>query len=83
MWSMSYITFAQKLKFSVRFKLKENYKYKDTFYNLISDGPCHSQESKYSISVNPVEREIRAVLLLRNKDQLDLSIRNVVSGSIT
>lgn len=47
---MSYITFAPKFKFQIRFRLREDYPYEDEFYTLISDGPCEGSQPQYSVS---------------------------------
>ncbi|XP_061172003.1 uncharacterized protein LOC133181530 [Saccostrea echinata] len=76
-WGMSYITFAVTFKFLVRFKLSRNYPYEDKFYSLISDGPCEESIPQYSISVNPVRREIRSFMALRKNDVMELLLTDV------
>ncbi|XP_062593409.1 uncharacterized protein LOC134254892 [Saccostrea cucullata] len=76
-WGMSYITFAAMFKFLVRFKLSDNHPYEDKFYSLISDGPCKDSTPQYSISVNPVRREIHSFMALRKDDAMDILLTNV------
>lgn len=71
-WGMSYITFAPKFKFQIRFRLREDYPYEDEFYTLISDGPCEGSQPQYSVSVNPVRREIHSFIKLKSENELDL-----------
>jgi hypothetical protein len=80
-WGMSYITFAFRFKFVIRFKLRPGYPYRDEFYSLISDGPCGESLPRYSVSFNPVRSEFHSYLMLRNNDEVDLLLTDVV-GSI-
>ncbi|OWF38349.1 hypothetical protein KP79_PYT17270 [Mizuhopecten yessoensis] len=76
-WTMSYITFAHRFKFMLRFKLHENFEYQDQLYNLFGDGPCGNYTSKYRISVNPVKREVHADVTLRNRAMVNLVLSDV------
>lgn len=77
-WGMSYITFAFRFKFLIRFKLHPDYPYEDEFYSLISDGPCGESLPRYSMSFNPIQREFHSFLMLRNNDEVDLLLTDVV-----
>lgn len=79
-WSMSYITFASKFKFVFRFKLLANYKYQDKEYHLFGDGPCRQYKTpKYSVSMNPIKKEVYVKLMLRNKSTMNMTLSQVVS----
>ncbi|XP_069114760.1 uncharacterized protein [Argopecten irradians] len=76
-WTMSYITFANRFKFMLRIKLREDYTYQDYFYNLLGDGPCGNYTSKYRISINPIKREVHADVTLRNRATINLALSDV------
>ncbi|XP_060076570.1 uncharacterized protein LOC132556194 [Ylistrum balloti] len=76
-WTMSYITFANRFKFMLRFKLQEDFEYQDRLYNLLGDGPCGNYTSKYRISINPVKREVYADVTLRNRAMINLALSDV------
>lgn len=78
---MSYITFAPKFKFQIRFRLREDYPYEDEFYTLISDGPCEGFQPQYSVSVNPVRREIHSFMKLKSENELDLLLSEEVCSA--
>lgn len=78
-WRMSYITFAKKFKFIVRFKLFDKFPYEDKEYNLFGDGPCSGREPHYGVTVNPVQKSINGTFLLQNGTKKELRLKNVVS----
>lgn len=78
---MSYITFAPKFKFQIRFRLREDYPYEDEFYTLISDGPCEGSQPQYSVSVNPVRREIHSFIKPKSENELDLLLSEEVCSA--
>ena len=81
-WGMSHITFAPNFQFLARFRLREDYPYEDTFYTLIADGPCEGLPQQYSVTVNPIRREIHSFIKLKNKEELDLLLPDVVSWRV-
>ncbi|XP_052098952.1 uncharacterized protein LOC127733679 [Mytilus californianus] len=76
-WGMSYITFASKFKFMVRFKTMEDFTYEDKNYNLFGDGPCSNRAPYYGVTINPVQKSIAGNFLLQNNSPLNLQIDNV------
>ena len=81
-WGMSHITFAPNFQFLARFRLREDYPYEDAFYTLIADGPCEGLPQQYSVTVNPIRREIHSFIKLKNKEELDLLLPDVVSWRV-
>ncbi|XP_071168847.1 uncharacterized protein [Mytilus edulis] len=76
-WGMSYITFAHKFKFMVRFKTMEDFTYEDKNYNLFGDGPCSNRAPYYGVTINPVQKSIAGNFILNNNSPLNLQIDNV------
>lgn len=77
-WRMSYITFAKKFKFIVRFKLFDTFPYEDKEYNLFGDGPCSGREPHYGVTVNPIQKSITGNFRLENGIKKQLRLKDVV-----